>query len=107
MHAIGQARRLIPSIVSLPRWQKRGFVKHTWLALLAAALLGACGDDTPTENDTSKPDTPPAETPPAETPPTEIPPAARSAPVSQGELAPTFAALPKGKAVVVFYRGHW
>ena len=31
----------------------------------------------------------------------------RATPLAVGDLAPSFPGLPAGKAVVVFYRGHW
>ena len=54
------------------------------LVLLLALTLGACGE--------------------AEDPAPLEP---RATPLAVGDPAPTFPGLPPGKAVVVFYRGHW
>lgn len=73
-------------------------------ALFAALMLclAACGDDGyDGKTGEAAGDTPPA------TPSSSGTLTARDAPLSAGEIAPAFEGLPEGKAVVVFYRGHW
>lgn len=74
------------------------------IALFAALMLclAACGDD----GYERKPGEATDGTHPA-TPSSSGTLTARESPISAGETAPAFEGLPEGKAVVVFYRGHW
>ena len=74
------------------------------IALFLALMLclAACGDDGYERKAGEATDDTPAATPSSSGTLT-----ARDAPLSAGETAPAFEGLPEGKAVVVFYRGHW
>ena len=86
------------------------------LSLLTVLLVTACGDRAVEESPSSTEagsQTPATTTaaPPSEDPAREAAPAVpltpRSTPLEVGAIAPSFKGLPTGKAVVVFYRGHW